>query len=791
MRILIVTCYSLPHIGGIQTLVDQEVRALASSGHTVNLVTSDAKTLASGPEYPHNVRTHRVGAFHFLESMFNIYYPIFSPSLIWVLWKEAAKSDAVHVHGVVFLSSIIGAIVAWLRGKPIILTEHAGRYNSSNKFASALAYTLEATIGRVTTRLATRLVAYSPAIIAFLERLANDNRKSLLLPRPVDGTLFALATASQKAAALERLGLANGKRKVLFVGRLMPDKGEQFLPSLCNEHYDLLVCSADNHGVASKAWLRNVFYFPPRPQPELVSLYHAADVLILPTCREGGLPLVAVEALACGLKVVMTDYLGSEHYLGVPNLYFCARTTLAIRKTLQDALESIGPCVEDRKCMDCEKLWVSLEEWIGSLYRPFSSSETPVDDAIGLPGYSAPWWDALPSIRQPSCQLSVVIPAYREAENLPVLVPRLANCLAKAGIEAEILIVDDMSQDGTEMVCKELAADYPVRLIVRTHERGLASAVLRGIREARGDVLVVMDADLSHPPEKVPELYDAIQDDDAEFVIGSRYVSGGATDENWGLFRWLNSKIATWLAWPLTSVVRDPMAGFFALRRSTYELAADQLDPVGYKIGLELMVKCECPRIKEVPIHFRDRALGTSKLNFKEQVNYLRHLRRLYAYRLGVLAQPIQFLFVGTTGMVVDLLLFAAFLFVMPAALARALAIGFAMTWNFCLNRELTFEKSRGRPVALQYLLFCSSCLAGALINWSISVYLNTNLEFFIDRPMLSGFVGVVSGTAINFFLSKYVVFSQDAGNAGKRPKKDANPSMEVEVNRNDPVLHV
>lgn len=232
-----------------------------------------------------------------------------------------------------------------------------------------------------------------------------------------------------------------------------------------------------------------------------------------------------------------------------------------------------------------------------------------------------------------NCHLTIIVPTYLEAENLPELVRRLGMALADANLTGEIVIVDDASPDNTVDVCRDLAAAYPVRLIVRTGERGLSSAVLRGMREARGAVLIVMDADLSHPPEKVPELYRALTDSAADFVIGSRYVPGGRTDEKWGLFRWLNSKIATALTLPLTSA-RDPLAGFFALRRATFEAAALRLDPIGYKIGLELIVKCECRGVIEVPIVFADRQRGASKLNLREQFNYLRHLLRLYAFWL-------------------------------------------------------------------------------------------------------------------------------------------------------------
>ncbi len=248
--------------------------------------------------------------------------------------------------------------------------------------------------------------------------------------------------------------------------------------------------------------------------------------------------------------------------------------------------------------------------------------------------------------------VSVIVPTYREAENLPVLVPRVAAALQQANRSFEIVIVDDNSPDATPQVCAELAKQFPVRLEVRTTERGLSSAVIHGMKLARGDVVVVMDADLSHPPEKVPELVQTLNAG-ADFVIGSRYVRGGTTAAGWGLFRWLNSKVATLLAWPLTSA-RDPMAGFFALRRDTFA-AAKRLDPIGYKIALELLVKCRCKNVREVPIHFENRLHGSSKLSFKEQINYLRHLKRLYEFKYGAMARLVQFLIVGGTGMVVDL----------------------------------------------------------------------------------------------------------------------------------------
>ncbi len=353
--------------------------------------------------------------------------------------------------------------------------------------------------------------------------------------------------------------------------------------------------------------------------------------------------------------------------------------------------------------------------------------------------------------------VSVVVPTYCEAANLPILIPRIQGALAAAGLAGEIIIVDDNSPDETAAICKNLALTYPIRFHLRYHERGLASAVLAGTRLATAPVVVVMDADLSHPPEKIPELVAALDNPKVDFVIGSRYVSGAATDERWGVFRWLNSKVATLLARPFTAA-KDPMAGFFALRQSTLQKAAP-LDPIGYKIGLELLVKCGCRTIQEIPITFNDRLHGKSKLTWKEQINYLRHLKRLFEYKAGRLACILQFAVVGLSGMVVDLLSFALVQCVLPLAFARAVSIWIAMTWNYYLNRQLTFSHARSASVWRQYLLFCGSCLAGAVANWSISVTLCTLSAFFAQVPIVAAIIGVGTGFVFNYFLSLALVF--------------------------------
>ncbi len=227
--------------------------------------------------------------------------------------------------------------------------------------------------------------------------------------------------------------------------------------------------------------------------------------------------------------------------------------------------------------------------------------------------------------------ISVIVPTYREAENVEQLVRRAFAATRSAGLPAEMVVVDDDSPDGTARVVEALSQRHPVRLVARKGKRGLASAVLDGFEQARGEILVVIDADLSHPPEKIPELVSVIASHRADFAIGSRYVRTGRV-RNWPARRRIASRLATLLARPLVNA-QDPLSGFFCLARSKLR-SANRLAPVGYKIGLELMIKCRCRSIVEVPIVFTDRRAGESKAGLGQCIAYGRHLVRLYRYRI-------------------------------------------------------------------------------------------------------------------------------------------------------------
>ena len=351
-------------------------------------------------------------------------------------------------------------------------------------------------------------------------------------------------------------------------------------------------------------------------------------------------------------------------------------------------------------------------------------------------------------------RVTIVVPTYKEAENLPLLIERVGRVREAHGLDIDMLIMDDDSRDGSVEVVAARPEKW-VELIVRTTDRGLSPAVLDGLRRARGDVLVCMDADLSHPPEALPSMLRKL-DEGADFVIGSRYVAGGSTSDDWGFLRWLNSRMATLLARPFTAA-QDPMAGYFALRRSTFE-SGREFNPIGYKIGLELLIKCGCERVVEVPIHFEDRRLGESKLTLKQQLLYLQHLRRLYVFKYGVWTQLLQFLTVGALGTLVNLVLLTLFLALgLSVRPAVAAAILLSMCFNFALNRRFSFSGARGSAWLRQLMAFVAASSVGALINYATTLFVLTRAPAM--RPQLAALIGIVVGTAFNFLASRYLVF--------------------------------
>jgi dolichol-phosphate mannosyltransferase len=232
-----------------------------------------------------------------------------------------------------------------------------------------------------------------------------------------------------------------------------------------------------------------------------------------------------------------------------------------------------------------------------------------------------------------SPQLSIIVPTYNERTRIAELIGAVFDVFRRHDLDAELVIVDDNSPDGTGQIADGLRETFGPRLTVlhRPGKLGLGTAVMDGFRAAQAPIVGVMDADFSHPPEELPRFLAVLRESQADAIVGSRYIPGGSA-QNWPFARLLLSRLACVLAWPLTPV-RDATSGFFLIRRDVVhgvEIAAG-----GFKICLELLLRSPVRSVVEVPYVFTDRTIGQSKMSTREAVGYLTQLRQLYALRFS------------------------------------------------------------------------------------------------------------------------------------------------------------
>ncbi len=365
----------------------------------------------------------------------------------------------------------------------------------------------------------------------------------------------------------------------------------------------------------------------------------------------------------------------------------------------------------------------------------------------------------------PSIDISIIVPTYNERDNIQPLVERVHKALSD--FRYEIIIVDDNSPDGTADIAESLSTEYPLRVIVRKTERGLATAVIAGFNEARGEVIGVIDADLQHPPEHIPALLQATKDG-ADVAIASRYVPGGGI-EGWTLKRAIGSKVAklpATMLFPSIRHVKDPLSGFFVFRKKVIDGVV--LAPIGYKILLEVLLRGEVNSVAEVPYTFRERERGQSNFNFTEEVNYAKHLTRL-AWAEDEIKRFIKFCLVGGSGVFVN---FGFFWILTRFAglgansgghldlIALAISIELSILTNFTLNELWTFRDRRignGSFILLRALKFNLVCGGGFLIQQAIYFLLTRPLGLS-EAPfdLLALLIAIVIATSWNFTLSTH-----------------------------------
>jgi dolichol-phosphate mannosyltransferase len=354
-----------------------------------------------------------------------------------------------------------------------------------------------------------------------------------------------------------------------------------------------------------------------------------------------------------------------------------------------------------------------------------------------------------------SVRVTVIVPTLNEVENIDSL---LAGVLAQASPELylEVFVADGGSTDGTVERVRSWEGKRPVRLISFGGRRGLAGDVLAAAEQSSAAIIVVMDADFSHPPASIPQLVAPILAGESDMVVGSRYLRGGLTPD-WPLRRYILSRLGGMLAWPLTDL-KDPMSGFFAVRRE-HVLAVDPT-AAGFKIGLEIMAAGgDALRVSEVPITFSDRVHGTSKIGLLQVAAYARRLMVLAggAVSMGTAA---RFATVGLLGIGVDLLVFNA-LFAAGLGMVVAHVASFALTtfFNYALNSRWSFAESariQVEPDWHRYLRFLAVCLLALFLRGGV---LAIAAQVWGWPPELAILPGIAAAAAINYVGSAFFVF--------------------------------
>jgi dolichol-phosphate mannosyltransferase len=350
-------------------------------------------------------------------------------------------------------------------------------------------------------------------------------------------------------------------------------------------------------------------------------------------------------------------------------------------------------------------------------------------------------------------ELTVVLPTFNERDNVEPLIERLEEVLA--GVEWEAIFVDDDSQDGTAEHVRAIGREKPyIRCLQRLGRRGLSTACIEGVLASSAPFIAVMDADLQHDETLLPRMLAALKSDALDIVIGSRYVDGGGLGD-WDQSRARISDLATRLSRLVVKVdLRDPMSGFFMMRRPAFEAALRDLSGQGFKILIDLFASSPRPlAFKELPYQFRLRQHGESKLDTLVAWEYLQLLLdKLIGHIVPV--RFALFAMIGGLGLFVHLAVLGAVLKALGLdfTLAQSVATVTAMTSNFFLNNWFTYRDRRlhGWRLLRGLLSFYVVCSVGAFGNVGIAAYV-----FHADQSWwLAGIAGAVVGSVWNYATS-------------------------------------
>ena len=349
--------------------------------------------------------------------------------------------------------------------------------------------------------------------------------------------------------------------------------------------------------------------------------------------------------------------------------------------------------------------------------------------------------------------LSIIVPILNEAENIPLLVNRVADQMGNTNYT--IIFVDDDSYDGSREVLIDISKRNPrVRFLSRIDRQGLATAVIEGALSSSDDFIAVMDGDLQHDESLLPEMLATLVNEQADIVVGSRFAKGSSLGE-FSETRERISRIGNWLSQSvIKSQLSDPLSGFFMLKRHLFESVVRNLSGSGFKILLDILSTIKVPvRVKELPFTFGTRIHGESKIDGSVTLEF--GLMLLDKWFGGLIpARFIMFAAVGGLGVGIHLSLLALFYQALnaPFISAQIIATVLTMTVNFLLNNSLTFRDRRlvGGALFKGLLSFYLFCSIGALANFQLADFLFNNQVYWL----LSGFAGAIVGAVWNYAMT-------------------------------------
>jgi len=360
---------------------------------------------------------------------------------------------------------------------------------------------------------------------------------------------------------------------------------------------------------------------------------------------------------------------------------------------------------------------------------------------------------------RPAPELSVVVPTFKERDNVPLLVEKLARTLE--GVDWEVIFVDDNSPDATAAVARELGeADSRVRCIRRIGRRGLAGACIEGMLASQARLVAVMDADLQHDETLLVGMLAKLRSDQFDIAVASRFADGGSAAGLSSGSREQASRVSNEMARRLLGVtLSDPMSGFFMIRRDRFEALAPQLSSQGFKILLDIVATARGTlRIAELPFVFAERQHGESKLDTRVALDFAALVLAKLTNDM-VSFRFLLFCMVGLTGIAVHMTVLQLSRGHLSFGAAQTAATVAAISWNFVLNNMFTYRDQRlsGVQFATGLVRFQLICAVGALSNVGIAAWIYDH----DPNWWIAGLGGALMGAVWNYVVSAAFVWRQ------------------------------